>query len=226
MGRRPGLVSPRHGGCSSACSERKPGPKSNRSQAHRLRRAAARRRQRASARIERQEGMRLARRCGRRHVVPAVAAARGSRRRPFFSVEALPAGHGDCLWIEYGDGANTHRLLIDCGTQATSKALLAAWTQVPAERALPRAVRPVAHRFRSHRRGAAFFKAVKRGPALRRRLVQRLAARVGTARRAAGGDVLDGDPGFRAAVERLAQRQEHRSWSTATICRRTCCRAA
>ena len=35
----------------------------------------------------------------------------------------LPAGHGDCLWIEYGDAAETHRLLVDCGTQPTAAEL-------------------------------------------------------------------------------------------------------
>jgi beta-lactamase superfamily II metal-dependent hydrolase len=36
----------------------------------------------------------------------------------------LPAGHGDCLWIEYGDHGATHRLLIDGGTQASASGLL------------------------------------------------------------------------------------------------------
>ncbi len=36
----------------------------------------------------------------------------------------LPAGHGDCLWIEYGDRSETHRWLVDCGTQATAPELL------------------------------------------------------------------------------------------------------
>ena len=35
----------------------------------------------------------------------------------------LPAGHGDALWIEYGDGNATSRILIDCGTQGTYKRL-------------------------------------------------------------------------------------------------------
>jgi beta-lactamase superfamily II metal-dependent hydrolase len=61
------------------------------------------------------------------------AAAGGSHRRtsPFFTVEALPAGHGDCLWIEYGASARTHRWLIDCGTPGTSRALLARLEAVP-----------------------------------------------------------------------------------------------
>ena len=48
----------------------------------------------------------------------------GRRNGPFFDVRMLPAGHGDCLWIEYGDNAATHRLLIDGGTQASATGLL------------------------------------------------------------------------------------------------------
>ena len=43
------------------------------------------------------------------------------RARSFFDIEMLPAGHGDCLWIEYGDESATHRWLIDCGTQPTRR---------------------------------------------------------------------------------------------------------
>lgn len=41
-----------------------------------------------------------------------------------FTIDALPAGHGDCLWIEYGDPRTPNRILIDCGTQGSSPALL------------------------------------------------------------------------------------------------------
>jgi len=34
-----------------------------------------------------------------------------------FNIEMLPADHGDCLFIEYGDSENPHRVLIDGGTQ-------------------------------------------------------------------------------------------------------------
>jgi hypothetical protein len=34
-------------------------------------------------------------------------------------IEMLPAGNGDALWIEYDDGAQTRRLLIDGGTEGT-----------------------------------------------------------------------------------------------------------
>lgn len=42
----------------------------------------------------------------------------------FFDIRMLPAGHGDCLWIEYGDKSATHRWLIDGGTQKSAVLLL------------------------------------------------------------------------------------------------------
>lgn len=33
-----------------------------------------------------------------------------------FNIEMLPADHGDCLWIEYGDAESPYRILIDGGT--------------------------------------------------------------------------------------------------------------
>ena len=51
---------------------------------------------------------------------------------PFLNIEMLPAGHGDCLWIEYGDGARRSRLLVDCGTESTYKPLKARVEKVPA----------------------------------------------------------------------------------------------
>jgi len=36
-----------------------------------------------------------------------------------FRIEMLPAAHGDCLWIEYGTGADVHRILIDGGPSHT-----------------------------------------------------------------------------------------------------------
>ena len=32
-----------------------------------------------------------------------------------FNVQMLCAGHGDCLWLEYGHRGNTRRILIDAG---------------------------------------------------------------------------------------------------------------
>jgi beta-lactamase superfamily II metal-dependent hydrolase len=53
------------------------------------------------------------------------ARARPPRRAaPFFDITMLPAGHGDCLWIEYGDHQSSRRWLIDCGTQGTARELL------------------------------------------------------------------------------------------------------
>ncbi len=81
----------------------------------------------------------------------------------FFTVEALPAGHGDCLWIEYGDDRSTHRFLIDGGTQDTAKALLGRVDAVPQnERFLELFV--LSHIDSDHIGGVlSLFKAVKRG---------------------------------------------------------------
>ncbi|MGQ0698812.1 MAG: ComEC/Rec2 family competence protein [Panacagrimonas sp.] len=40
-----------------------------------------------------------------------------------FEIHMLPARHGDCLWVEYGLGAERHRMLIDCGPSPTYPAL-------------------------------------------------------------------------------------------------------
>lgn len=40
-----------------------------------------------------------------------------------FRIHALYAGHGDCLWIEYGDSTSPHRIIVDCGTAGTYKRL-------------------------------------------------------------------------------------------------------
>lgn len=37
-----------------------------------------------------------------------------------FRVEMLPAGRGDCIWIEYGEPPDTHVVLIDGGVKATA----------------------------------------------------------------------------------------------------------
>ena len=42
----------------------------------------------------------------------------------FFTIEMIPAEHGDSLWIEYGDARATHRILVDCGTEGTADTLL------------------------------------------------------------------------------------------------------
>ena len=144
---------------------------------------------------------------------PAAALADAQRDGTFFDIEVLPAGHGDCLWIEYGDGTATHRWLIDCGTQGTANELLHRVEAVPQnERFLELFV--LSHIDSDHIGGALpFFKAVQQRAALRRRVVQRLAASLGPARRAAGRDVLDGDPGFRAALERVARGRARSSSS-------------
>ena len=94
----------------------------------------------------------------------ADGARSGKRRdKPFFRVEALPAGHGDCLWIEYGDRSKTYRWLIDCGTQPSAKSLLARVNRLPEnERFLELFV--MSHIDSDHIGGALpLFRAVKRG---------------------------------------------------------------
>jgi beta-lactamase superfamily II metal-dependent hydrolase len=75
----------------------------------------------------------------------------------------LPAGHGDCLWIEYGTPRRTHRVLVDCGTESTAKTLLQRVEAVPDdERALELFV--MTHVDADHIGGALpFFKAIQRG---------------------------------------------------------------
>ena len=69
---------------------------------------------------------------------PSSAASTRPRRKAkgrdqaFFDVRMLPAGHGDCLWIEYGDASATHRWLIDGGTQASAAGLLRRIDALPA----------------------------------------------------------------------------------------------
>ncbi len=51
--------------------------------------------------------------------------------QPFFNIEMLPARHGDCLWIEYGDDTRTNRILIDGGPVSTFETLAKRIDQVP-----------------------------------------------------------------------------------------------
>jgi glyoxylase-like metal-dependent hydrolase (beta-lactamase superfamily II) len=41
-----------------------------------------------------------------------------------FSIEMLPAAEGDALWIEYGDPAAPHRILVDCGYKSTYREIM------------------------------------------------------------------------------------------------------
>ena len=52
-----------------------------------------------------------------------------------FRMHALMAGHGDCLWVEYGDSAQPSRVLVDAGTDGTFKRLEAAMKTMPAGQA-------------------------------------------------------------------------------------------
>lgn len=47
-------------------------------------------------------------------------------------IEMLPAAHGDCLWIEYGNGATVHRILIDGGPAHAYPALRERILHLPA----------------------------------------------------------------------------------------------
>jgi beta-lactamase superfamily II metal-dependent hydrolase len=47
------------------------------------------------------------------------------------AVRALPAGHGDCLWLEYGTGKSVRRILIDGGTTGTYSLLKRAVEDLP-----------------------------------------------------------------------------------------------
>ncbi|WP_326643665.1 MBL fold metallo-hydrolase [Nonomuraea fuscirosea] len=46
-------------------------------------------------------------------------------------VEALPAGEGDCLWVEWDDSGRRRRMLIDGGTPAARQALTARFARQP-----------------------------------------------------------------------------------------------
>jgi len=50
----------------------------------------------------------------------------------FMRIEMLPALHGDCLWVEYGDPRRTRRLLIDGGPIGAFGALQARLDALPA----------------------------------------------------------------------------------------------
>ena len=50
-----------------------------------------------------------------------------------FRIEMLPAAHGDCLWIEYGKGADIRRILIDGGPAHTYPALRERILHLPAD---------------------------------------------------------------------------------------------
>ena len=51
-----------------------------------------------------------------------------------FRIEMLPAFHGDCIWVEYGEENDAHRILIDGGPLPTYDALRARFEKVPKDR--------------------------------------------------------------------------------------------
>ena len=50
-----------------------------------------------------------------------------------FRIEMLPAAHGDCLWLEYGNGREIHRILIDGGPAHAYPALRERILHLPAD---------------------------------------------------------------------------------------------
>jgi hypothetical protein len=102
---------------------------------------------------------------GRRKLSGSARGGEGARggAGPFFDIEMLPAGHGDCLWMEYGRGGSTHRWLVDCGTQATARDLLARVERVPRNEWFVELF-VMSHIDADHIGGALpFFRAVQRG---------------------------------------------------------------
>jgi hypothetical protein len=101
--------------------------------------------------------------------VPAGRLMRGAPRKAarkagqFFTIEMIPAEHGDSLWIEYGDARATHRVLVDCGTGGTGESLLQKVDALPKkERAFELFV--MTHVDADHIGGALpFFRAVRAG---------------------------------------------------------------
>jgi beta-lactamase superfamily II metal-dependent hydrolase len=95
--------------------------------------------------------------------VPAPSGRRKRRDAAFFDIEMLPAGHGDALWIEYGDANASHRWLVDCGTQQTATHLMRRVDDLPTgERSLELFV--LSHIDADHIGGALpFFRAVQQG---------------------------------------------------------------
>lgn len=51
--------------------------------------------------------------------------------KPFLSMHSLMAGHGDCLWLEYGDEDHRSRVLVDAGPDSTFKRLKLAMEKMP-----------------------------------------------------------------------------------------------
>jgi hypothetical protein len=109
-------------------------------------------------------GKTLGTRRGRAKASAAAPPSRATHDGPFFDIDMLPAGHGDSLWIEYGDDdRNVHRYLVDCGTQQTSKELLRRVAALP-EREQFFELFLLSHIDSDHIGGALpFFKAIQDG---------------------------------------------------------------
>ena len=137
-------------------------------------------------------------------------ASRPRRRGAFFDIRMLPAGHGDCLWIEYGDSSATHRWLIDGGTQASAAGLLRRIESLPEnERHFELLV--LSHIDSDHIGGALpLIKAVQHGLRFGDVWFNGWRHVSGQPRGQAGRDVLVGDRGHEPAVECVATGSRYR----------------
>jgi beta-lactamase superfamily II metal-dependent hydrolase len=116
----------------------------------------------SSAPVEPVSGATLAKKTARAQA-SGTRAPSAARSGSFFEIQMLPAGHGDSLWIEYGDQSATHRLLVDCGTQQTARELLRRVDALPRKEQYFELF-VMSHIDADHIGGALpFFKAVKNG---------------------------------------------------------------
>ena len=65
--------------------------------------------------------------------IVVIATAEGHRMAGTFRIKLLPAQHGDCIWIEYGEPGSTHHVLVDGGPLGAFGALRAHVEALPAE---------------------------------------------------------------------------------------------
>ena len=103
-----------------------------------------------------------------------------------FDIELLPARNGDCLWLTYGEAADLHHVMIDCGSRRGGGDRSRARVVGPAGRA----VRAHAHRRGSHQRRGSVVHRRRRVRSVRRRVVQRVGPAARVPQRGPGRGVL------------------------------------